>query len=872
MIRETLVPAIPDIRGDNIIDALKAIKSTIDVREGSVGDPLDQVVTMRELAALNLASASGTTTTDYGGTIPVLTALPRLVDNYNPSTDYTTPPQPTGLRATGGFTNVFLQWDGAPYRNHAYTEIWRAQTDNLGAAILVGTTNTNVYADPAQTDATYYYWIRFVSLANITGAYNATSGTMATTAIDVKSALPIIANEIASSQLFIDLGTRISSIESDPYFQSLTSGGYKYQIDRLTQASDTAHSQISYVKSVTATQATTLGVLSSTLDQKSKVFFQSTAPTSTTAYTLKAGDVWYDTGNNNKSYRWSGSAWVAFVNASKVYYQGTAPTSTTASPLFVGDLWFNSSDSNRQYRWNGASWDSVRDGYIDARVTTLEQTKIGYATLNSTGLVFDNNGSIVDAATTAAYNSSNPYNQATWHIGLPFASAVKQVAVSDGVSTLTLEQRFTAQKSTNDTLYGQYTVKIDNNGHVSGFGLASGAVNGTPTSAFIIRADRFAIVGASDTSNGLGTLDPTSKPFIVLTTPTTVSGKTYPAGTWIDTAFIANATIDTAKISDLTADKITTGTLTATINVNSGSIYGGVNPNGYALGSIYTGTGYFLGAYGGTNQFFIGSPDKNLLWNGTDLTIKGIIYASAGSIGGAVMDAIGIHSPNYINGLQGWAIKNNDTAEFVNATFRGDVIVGSVPAISSVNSTIMTGSGVRMYNDGRVAMGNGSASMVWNNSGLYINGLLNATTASVGGFVRLEYGGSPTDLLMFTLGRGSTIQFGFNGTIGGRTTLGTDPQIIVQFLLYIIDTATNVGVRYYYISQRVSNIVSNEFIHFQMQTSLAPGSYKLQIVPYQASAYDTSGNTFYGSVVYDASLNFVQMGGVNAYVYQAMIG
>ena len=44
-----------------------------------------------------------------------------------------------------------------------------------------------------------------------------------------------------------------------------------------------------------------------------------------------------------------------------------------------------------------------------------------------------------------------------------------------------------------DGLKAQYSVKIDNNGYVSGFGLASDIVNGTPTSAFVINADSFSL-------------------------------------------------------------------------------------------------------------------------------------------------------------------------------------------------------------------------------------------------------------------------------------------------------------------------------------------------------------------------------------------
>ena len=57
------------------------------------------------------------------------------------------------------------------------------------------------------------------------------------------------------------------------------------------------------------------------------------------------------------------------------------------------------------------------------------------------------------------------------------------------------------QADVNGELKGQYTVKIDANGAVAGFGLASTTTSlGTNESEFYINADRFAIMrGGSDT-------------------------------------------------------------------------------------------------------------------------------------------------------------------------------------------------------------------------------------------------------------------------------------------------------------------------------------------------------------------------------------
>ena len=107
------------------------------------------------------------------------------------------------------------------------------------------------------------------------------------------------------------------------------------------------------------------------------------------------------------------------------------------------------------------------------------------------------------------------------------------------------------------------TVTVDLNGVVSGYGLISELENGIVKSAFGVNADTFYIGKPTDAV----------KPFVVTSVPTTIDGIYFPAGTWINSAIIANATIGSAhikdaaitnaKIKELDASKITTGTLEA---------------------------------------------------------------------------------------------------------------------------------------------------------------------------------------------------------------------------------------------------------------------------------------------------------------------
>ena len=61
---------------------------------------------------------------------------------------------------------------------------------------------------------------------------------------------------------------------------------------------------------------------------------------------------------------------------------------------------------------------------------------------------------------------------------------------------MTVEQAFITTASSIDGLEGQYTLRINNNGRISGFGLASGATG----SEFAILADRFVVADPGNNS------------------------------------------------------------------------------------------------------------------------------------------------------------------------------------------------------------------------------------------------------------------------------------------------------------------------------------------------------------------------------------
>lgn len=131
---------------------------------------------------------------------------------------------------------------------------------------------------------------------------------------------------------------------------------------------------------------------------------------------------------------------------------------------------------------------------------------------------------------------------------------------------VTLKQSLNTSASNVNGLRGQYSVKIDTNGHVAGFGFSSTLVGDTPSSAFIVNSDKFAIVSPTDTSSPTNSPNTNNVPFIVQSSTDNDfngTGETVQAGVYMREAFIRNGSIVTAKIGSLAADKITSGFISA---------------------------------------------------------------------------------------------------------------------------------------------------------------------------------------------------------------------------------------------------------------------------------------------------------------------
>jgi len=192
---KTKVPAlknIPNTVDRELRDTLESMKEAQEVRLGRRGDPLDRAITLRELVDSGLAKQLSNRPFDPNGLIDF------LPPDKDPPGNLDIPPAPTGLEASGAFTEILVDWNPAQYNNHAFTEVWRSRDDEIGTAVLITTTASFIISDAVGYDQTYFYWVRFVSTDNVRGPFNQTNGTKATTVENIGAVMVQLSESLSN--------------------------------------------------------------------------------------------------------------------------------------------------------------------------------------------------------------------------------------------------------------------------------------------------------------------------------------------------------------------------------------------------------------------------------------------------------------------------------------------------------------------------------------------------------------------------------------------------------------------------------------------------------------------------------------------------
>lgn len=153
------------------------------------------------------------------------------------------------------------------------------------------------------------------------------------------------------------------------------------------------------------------------LNSGAVVYYQDNPPTDP-PNDLKEGDIWFDTNDGNKQYYYTGSAWVSVqdtaiaaaqsaANAAqttadgknRIYRQTTQPST---GPFAEGDLWFDTDDGNKIYRYTSGSWATAVE-LGNSAISSLSASKLTAGTIDASVITVSNiNAGNISTGTLAA--------------------------------------------------------------------------------------------------------------------------------------------------------------------------------------------------------------------------------------------------------------------------------------------------------------------------------------------------------------------------------------------------------------------------------------------------------------------------------------
>lgn len=634
--------------------------------------------------------------------------------------DGTAPPGPINFAAVGSFTHVIFTHDPALFaEGHGYarTNIYaKIQTNDVlptfaNATRLTSFTGT-VFAHPMNAGISMRVWATWESRDGVesqpAGGMN---GIFVKTDQDIQVFLKALEGQLSQSQLNQSLGSRIDLIGD------VADGTVNSRIARTEQVFQTALAAEAIERSkIIATIgsggnimgnpefAVNLGGWAKGSGFTSNVTFgRNLAP----EWTVEPGTAYIQEVGDNGTFPYMEVQTTPFVIEPGKRYEYSIYTAAHRARVSIFIYWY---DNNNAVIGNSTLAFNDEEQFGGSLLS-------GYKRLGSFGIAPPNavtgRAMLRKERTKIGFNHTSSYAFFTRaYFGLATSDQTLFTPYSSGgggTLAAAVQTEALARATETGELYAQYTVKVDVNGYVAGFGLASTLRNGVPTSEFIIRADTFAIAAVDTDPNASD-----GSPFFYRSVGSTINGTFVPAGAYMKSAFILdasitnakiqNAAIDDAKIANVNVGKLTAGSLRFDTYISSSNFIdnaqgiaiwgsGDVQLNNLrARGEINTGnfTGYAWPLNGGggshlsVNGLLVGNPAQNRYFQ---LTNGGDLYAPQFSIVGGNATFSGNLSA--VNGTFSGVL----TAQAINAVdtmnIRGGAV--TVPFFAGLNSSAYGG-------------------------------------------------------------------------------------------------------------------------------------------------------------------------------------
>lgn len=536
-----------------------------------------------------------------GGTTVVVPGPPAPAPGPADPPDPTPPPTPSGVNVVAGIDFIGITTDPPTFtQGHGYgrTRVYgivyggSGPLPTFGTAVLQHEFVGQVGTFPVEPAQQWHIWVTWRSVDGYESAvpFGGTNGVQVTTGQDPSQLLDMLAGQLSASQLVAALNDRINLIDAGP--------GVPGSVDarvatlnstisaRLNAGGDVANA-IAAAQTASAAAVTTANAAASTVTTVQSLV-QGGGPNllrnsgfETDANADGLGDEWQaftggagDPGRVTATTRpvalygvgVSQRLQISAKTPGNVSDNGILQRITPATPgqtlTFSAYLRSNSSGAYLLLRPLNASNASLGDVSSTMTTANAAAARFSVTRVMPAGTVacevmvrgIEDAGEWFEADAMQLEEAAAPtgYNPGTGDLGVISAA---------------VQQEISTRASVDGYLGAQYTLRLDVNGRVVGFGISNTSAPGAgSTSEFAVVADRFSITAPA------GSIGAVAVPFAVQTFPVTMpSGETLPAGVYMDAAYIRNlnvalarfnqAIITSAMIASLAADKITAGSL-----------------------------------------------------------------------------------------------------------------------------------------------------------------------------------------------------------------------------------------------------------------------------------------------------------------------
>ena len=308
------------------------------------------------------------------------------------------------------FERAGIYGDFLPNTNYSLDSSWELETNGSSPSAHSGTTTiklksashsdsnatiVRVYTDVKSGDKiTIGAWIYQTTGATVNLKLD-NQGGWATAASTTQGAWHFIqgTGTATADYTYLTLGRRPANSTGDIWLDQVMIVKGEYDLTEFNVRDEVAYDRYKAEQNLLSAAAA-----QATADGKITSYYQNAEPTNMVS--TDQGDLWIDTNDDNKLYRYSGTAWVesrdtgiatAITNASNAqdtadgkintFYNSVQPSGL--GTVDEGDLWFDSGNENRLYRWSGSAWVAARDTDIAQALSDASTAATAAATAAS---------------------------------------------------------------------------------------------------------------------------------------------------------------------------------------------------------------------------------------------------------------------------------------------------------------------------------------------------------------------------------------------------------------------------------------------------------------------------------------------------------